>query len=203
MTQNTAPKPHHHGDLRNSLIRAGIELLEEGGRAALTLRKCAAKVGVSHAAPAHHFNGLADLKQAIANEGFRIFQSYLLDARAKGPQDPHSQLKNICRGYLSFAIENPALFGLIFSYNRLSDLQRSLDDKGPFAYDVLRETCAPFVRIGADPVIVETQVWSLVHGYAQLYLSGRFGPVDPDAQNFGPFETVIALLDQLPLANGT
>ena len=56
---------HHHGDLRQALVAAGIELLDEGGLAALTLRRCAARAGVSHAAPAHHFKGLRGLLTAI------------------------------------------------------------------------------------------------------------------------------------------
>ena len=45
------PKSYHHGDLRNALIQAGLELLSEGGAAALDLRQVARKAGGSHAAP--------------------------------------------------------------------------------------------------------------------------------------------------------
>ena len=78
--QHEPPKPHHHGNLRNALIEAGIDLLKEGGLPNLTLRKCAALAGVSHAAPAHHFDGLDGLRQAIASEGFSRFRQAMLDA---------------------------------------------------------------------------------------------------------------------------
>jgi DNA-binding transcriptional regulator YbjK len=61
MTESADKKKPHHGNLRAALVSAGIELLEEGGLEALTLRKCAARAGVSHAAPAHHFEGLQGL----------------------------------------------------------------------------------------------------------------------------------------------
>ena len=71
-------RPHHHGDLRRALIDAGLALLTEGGTSALTLRGCAARAGVSHAAPAHHFDGLDGLRVAIAEEGFDRFRRRML-----------------------------------------------------------------------------------------------------------------------------
>jgi len=46
-------------------------------------------------------------------------------------------------------------------------------------------------------MVVETQVWSLIHGYTHLYMASRFGPVDPTQQARGPFDAVMALLDSL------
>ena len=65
MRRPAPAKKHHHGNLRPALIKAGIALLEEGGIDALSLRKCAARAGVTHAAPAHHFDGLAGLKALV------------------------------------------------------------------------------------------------------------------------------------------
>ena len=66
MRNQPQKKQHHHGNLREALITAGVGLLNEGGLSALTLRKCAARAGVSHAAPAYHFKGLNGLLTAIA-----------------------------------------------------------------------------------------------------------------------------------------
>ena len=76
-------RPHHHGNLREALIIAGLELMEEGGPDALTLRKCAKRAGVSHAAPAHHFNGLTGLKAAIVARGHRLFSDFIRKAGAE------------------------------------------------------------------------------------------------------------------------
>ncbi len=201
MTGKQQKKPHHHGDLRNALIRAGIGILEECGLDALTLRQCAARAGVSHAAPAHHFDGLTGPKAAIAEEGYRVFRNYMLDARMLGGTTPHARLQSICRGYVNFAIDNPALFELIFRFDAPTSQQHGLDRDGSASYQVLRETCAPFVAAGQDPVALETQVWSLIHGYTVLYMSGRFGEVDREDRHHGLFAQVTALLDALPLAS--
>ncbi|MGH8432616.1 MAG: TetR family transcriptional regulator, partial [Solimonas sp.] len=54
-------RTYHHGDLREALVAAAIALLEEKGLSGFTLRQCARRAGVSHAAPAHHFATADDL----------------------------------------------------------------------------------------------------------------------------------------------
>ena len=168
-------KPHHHGDLRNALISAGLELLEEGGVEALTLRKCAERAGVSHAAPAHHFNGLLSLKSAIVAWGFQTFADTMRSYRNKADPDPRAQLLGICHGYLAFSQKHRAIFELMFSPLKKGDLSldevtaRELKQNSTDAYTVLHETCAPFSHGKGGELATETMIWSLVHGYATLF----------------------------------
>lgn len=191
MTRDKDTPRHHHGNLRHALVEAGIELLKDGGLEALSLRKCAARAGVSHAAPAHHFDGIDGLRVAIAEEGFVRFRQRMLDFAEAGPQTPRGRLHGICKGYLAFAREDPALYDLIFSFRATSRLIKEVELNADPAYQVLRETCAPLVPQGTDPVVIETQVWSLVHGFALLILTGRFGPGP------APEDAVLALLDRI------
>ncbi len=191
----TKPR-HHHGDLRTALIQAGIDLLEDGGIDALTLRKCAARAGVSHAAPAHHFAGLPGLKSAIAEEGFRIFSRYLREARADGDQSARGQLKSICQGYLRFGLDHGGILTVIFGCRGLAGLVPQTGREDADAYEILREVCAPFVAEGDDPRVVELQVWSLIHGFTLLCLGGEFGPPRQGLED-GLFDQVIALLEHL------
>lgn len=64
----------HHGDLREVLVLAGLVILEEEWLSGLTLRKCAARAGVNHAAPAHYSSGLGALKSAIATRAYATFE---------------------------------------------------------------------------------------------------------------------------------
>lgn len=191
MTRDKDTPRHHHGNLRHALVEAGIELLKDGGLEALSLRKCAARAGVSHAAPAHHFDGIDGLRVAIAEEGFVRFRQRMLDFAEAGPQTPRGRLHGICKGYLAFAREDPALYDLIFSFRATSRLIKEVELNADPAYQVLRETCAPLVPPGTDPVVIETQVWSLVHGFALLIMTGRFGPGP------APEDAVLALLDRI------
>ncbi|WP_136439212.1 TetR/AcrR family transcriptional regulator [Pacificoceanicola onchidii] len=188
---------HHHGNLQAALVEAGISIIRADGLEALSLRKCAAMAGVSHAAPAHHFGNLDGLKQAIAQEAFARFTQFMRSHADAGDDTPRARLHGICLGYLAFARAEPALYAMIFCYTPNTppadkgpnDIARDRT-RGP-AYQLLRETCAPFVPAGTDPVVIETQVWSLVHGFALLCQHGRLGPEPPSD------ETVLAMLDRI------
>ncbi|KPA22053.1 HTH-type transcriptional regulator BetI [Shimia sp. SK013] len=200
MTLKTPKKSHHHGDLRNALIKAGIEILEEGGIDALSLRKCAARAGVSHAAPAHHFDGLPGLKGAIASEAFAVFSRHMLEAAQSEGDSPQARLKGICRGYVQFGLAHRALLDTIFGID-MSDLRREpIEHDDSSAYQILRDACAPFVPDGTQPEVVEFQVWSLIHGYTMLFVRGHLGEIMPTDVTDGPFEEVMALLDRVGTA---
>ena len=192
----TPAKKHHHGNLRPALIKAGLELLEEGGIDALTLRKCAARAGVSHAAPAHHFDGLPGLRQAIAVEAFQLFSNHLQGAIDSGEQSPRGRLKSICRGYLQFGLSHRGLLNVIFGFDGLAALANPEGQDEAHAYLILRSVCAPFVPDGTDARIIEAQVWSLIHGFTLLYIAGEFGS-PPEPIETGPFDQVMALLDRI------
>jgi AcrR family transcriptional regulator len=192
----TAKTRHHHGDLKRALVQAGIDLLEEGGLEALTLRKCAARAGVSHAAPAHHFAGLPGLTVAIAEEGFGIFSKFMTDEVEAGEQTDRERLRSLCRGYLRFGLKHSGLLKVMFGVQGLGIHAPRDGLEEADAYMILRAACAPFVPDGADPRIIEAQVWSLVHGFTLLYLCGEFGCPDTPIDE-GPFDAVMALLDQI------
>jgi len=185
----TAPPPFAETSLRERLIAAGLALLAEGGAEGLTLRRAAARAGVSHAAPAHHFDGLAGLQTAIAERAFARFTEAMLRHRDAAPDQPFARLLAICEGYLEFAETQGGLFHVMFN---CADVRR--DDPAVWresarAYQVLREGCLPFSSFEPDPVL-EAAVWSAVHGYAMLGFSrqhGQAGGEDPP-----PFLAVLA-----------
>ena len=173
-----ARKPHHHGNLREALIDAGLAILTEDGGEALTLRRAAARAGVSHAAPAHHFDGKAGLMRAIAARGFRRFAAVMQEDRFAGGRDAHAQLEGICAGYLRFAREDTALFRLIFSDDCMDAPDDELITASLQAFGVLAEVCALFEPSPHGPGVNELQIWSLVHGYAALVpFLGNSAPV--------------------------
>lgn len=162
----THPETTSPPSLRDRLIDAGMTLLERDGVAGMTLRKTAALAGVSHAAPAHHFDGLPGLMTAIATRAFQRFTA-LMEARiALAPQDRVSRLQATCDGYLDFAAEHAGLFHVMFQHGQVTRSDAELSQAATHAYDLLRIACAPFSETRDQ--VFETAVWSLVHGYAQL-----------------------------------
>lgn len=185
---------YHHGDLRNALVLAGLAVLEQDGLDGLSLRKVAARAGVSHAAPAHHFSNRDGLFVAIAAHGFDRFRDYLEEDRFKGGTGPRQQLLGICQGYLRFSREQPALFRLNFSIEYKNHPDGDLQAASTRAYAVLAEVCALFKPDPAGPGINELRVWSTVHGYATLSMFRR--GQTPDGE-LVPFDLLLPELEPL------
>lgn len=202
-------KPHHHGNLREALILAGLEFIEKEGADSLTLRKCAIKAGVSHAAPAHHFGGLKGLRAAIIAHGHDLFAAAMLDSSAKSDPSPCARLEAVCRGYITFASDHTALFKFMFQPHDITPENLNEPTRDVFlektnaSYQILRDACAPFGQnkksvpdnlapnnltpnsLTADNLAIETMVWSLVHGYAMLFCGKtRVRKCSPDIPDF-------------------
>lgn len=60
----TVRSTYHHGDLRNALVSAAVELLAEKGAAGLSMAEAARRAGVSGAAPYRHFASRSELLSA-------------------------------------------------------------------------------------------------------------------------------------------
>lgn len=173
----------HHGNLKEALILAGIQLLEEEGLAALTLRRCAAMAGVSHAAPAHHFDGLKGLKTAIATRGYAIFEKSMRDGiEAAGP-DKHGQVAGISLGYIKFATEHNAMFNLIFDSPDKFFHTPEWVEAGARARKVLNDISSNFIAGAGGPAATEVTIFALVHGYAKLIEIGRVVPGSGDGRD--------------------
>jgi AcrR family transcriptional regulator len=190
-------RPYHHGDLKNALVAAGIEILEAEGLPGLSLRAIAARAGVSHAAPKNHFGSLRGLLTAIAAEGFRRHA----EAMRRG-LDGHSsrtdRLAAAADGYVAFARTHPALFTLMFSPLHCDFTDRALSDAAAGSYAVLAGISAGLDwdkgRLEGGQRRTEMMLWSMVHGFAMLANAGFFR-AEPGRPEHGP---AFDILDVMP-----
>ena len=169
-------KPYHHGDLRRALISAGIELLGEGGAAALDLRKVARKAGVSHTAPYRHFEDKRALVAAIAEEGFGRLTERLKEAASNVA--PDLQLVAVTRAYVDFALTEPALMREMFSgltIDRMAYPTLHEASKAAFAVviEIVKRGQADGTFIQTDPETLGLVMWSMCHGLAMLLLENQ------------------------------
>lgn len=184
----------HHGNLKEALVLAGMQLLDEEGLGALTLRRCAAMAGVSHAAPAHHFDGLKGLRTAIAVRGYTTFEQMMKDGIATAGTEPRAQALGMCRGYIRFATEHSALFNLIFDRPDMFTQDAEWKKASTSARHVLNDVGALFVDGPGGQSATEVALFALVHGYAKLMEIGRVVPGSGDGRDV-KFENVIRFLD--------
>lgn len=169
---------YHHGDLRDALVRAARTILEKQGLAALSLRGAARAAGVSPAAPYHHFPDKHSLLDAVAVQGFDAL-TLAMDKRMAKKKDPSARLDASGVGYVVFALENPALFRLMFGGDeQQSSANACLMEARDLAYGVLQAAVAKTSPSGAAAPLVCLRLWALVHGIATLILDGGIRPAD-------------------------
>lgn len=180
MARAQTNKPYHHGELREALVAAGRKLLEERGLRGFTLRECARRAAVSHAAPAHHFASIDDLLAEIATRGYQDLAAAMTAEARRSGDDPAARLVGQGVGYMAFAAANPVLFQLMFSReaNRFETPVLAQAAKG--AYHLLREAVEAAIPQASGEVKdrMTDFAWSSVHGFITLVLEGQLGEKD-------------------------
>ena len=177
----TGARGYHHGDLRQALLTTAEGLLAERGVEGFTLRECARRVGVSPAAPAHHFGNVRGLLTAIATLGF-VGLAQAMDQAMSSDGTPQERLAAIGLAYIRFALAYPARFRVMFGRFPLDQDDAELSRAGERTFRMLADTIAaqPARRGQLDEGGKADLVtaWSMVHGFAYLALDGQMPFVD-------------------------
>ncbi|MGH2910431.1 MAG: TetR/AcrR family transcriptional regulator [Solirubrobacteraceae bacterium] len=183
-------RTYHHGALRSALVRAAIELLEESGKAALSLRAVARHAGVSPAAPYRHYADRAALVSAVAAVGYRELAEELMAAHPS-PATPE-QLAGAAVVYVQFALQRPALFRMMFG----EPCDRDNDERVAATEAITRYVRAIVERTfpDADAGALATAIWALVHGFAFLHLDGKLDASEPSVVAERITAAILALL---------
>ena len=172
----TKSSKYHHGNLKNSLISCGLEILSEDGMQGLSLRKVARRAGVSEAAPYRHFKDKEALIASIAEQGF-IRLAALLDAVAnEHSEDAKSLFFQSGLAYVQFARQNPDSMRVMFRFRNADGrveypaLQEAADEAFSFLIDLV-EYCQQegLARLG-HPIPLAISAWSAIHGLSMLLI---------------------------------
>jgi len=185
----TRKAAYHHGDLRRALIDAARAILERDGLPALSLRAVARRAGVSQAAPYHHFPDKDALLAALGAEGFDGLDQAMRE-RMKGLRDPGQRLVASGVGYVAFAVENPALFRIMFGASmRGVGAHPERSAAGERAYATLEKAVQATLgdKVGEPGAMALAclRAWSLAHGLAKLLVEGGIDPVRYGARDVG------------------
>src|SRR5262245_12562904 len=132
---------YHHGNLREALIEAALELIGAKGPAGFTFAEAARHAGVSAAAPYRHFRDRDALLAEVAQRGFMRFEQQLAAAWDEGRPSLPVAFERLGQAYLAFARSEPAYFSAMFESGLSLTEHRDLQQAGDRALAVLRGAC--------------------------------------------------------------
>src|SRR5499427_3452689 len=180
---------YHHGNLKEALVRAALELIAQKGPAGFTFAEAARSAGVSPAAPYRHFRDRDELLTDVARRGFDQFETALARAWDDGRPDVLTAFDRMGKAYLQFAKSEPAYYSAMFEAGIPSDSSPELRDAADRAFAVLRSATERLVATmpaqNRPPVLMMAlHIWALSHGIASLFGRGdaarRALPMSPE-----------------------
>ena len=175
---------YHHGNLRQELVEATLDLIAEKGPQGFTLAEAAKAAGVSPAAPYRHFGGREEVIAEVARQGYEIFADLLEYAYNDGKPSPLAAFEATGRAYLAFARKHPghyiAMFESGVSPNATPELAHACARANAV---LLRAGEALSARIPPErrppPAMFAAHISAMCHGIVELYARGAPGARGP------------------------
>lgn len=182
-------KAYHHGDLRNVLLDGAACLLRDEGEEGLSMRKLAARTGVSRTAPYHHFKDKQELLCAIAEEGFSRFRTVFVTPETETGQPLNKdRISRFVEDYIVFATEHSEYYDLMFGSQlwKTQGLTESLTREAHGTFRVYVDGIRQWKKQGdvsesLEPLRYAQVTWSTLHGMSRLLIDGIY--VDRQARN--------------------
>jgi AcrR family transcriptional regulator len=165
---------YHHGNLREALVEAALNLIAETGPAGFTISEAARRAGVSPAAPYRHFRDADALLAEVALRGFERLAAALTTAWNNAHPDPLTAFERLGHAYLTFARNEPAYYAAMFETRIAAEDYPALTVAGDRAFRVLREAAeqvtANLPKEKRPPsLMMALHIWALSHGIASLF----------------------------------
>lgn len=199
----TVKTSYHHGNLREALVQAAVEIIAEKGVEALTLRSVGTRVGVSHAAPYRHFKDKEAILAAVATEGFYLMRDFM---KARNEEvadlDVMARLAEIGRAYIHFAVRHPYHYRVMFgpatrNKMRYPDLLAASLEIFTIMVEGLEQAKA--LGLVRDEPAIELSIvaWSQAHGLSLLLIDDQFelGEIDDETLD-GYARRATSVIDQ-------
>ncbi len=181
-------KSYHHGNLRQALVDATLELITERGPQGFTLAEAARQAGVSAAAPYRHFKGRDELICEVARQGYILFGDLLEHSYDGGKPTALAAFSKVGRAYLAFAKRYPGYYIAMFesgvSLTGSSELALA-SERAMGVMTQAAESLMAHLPLDKRPpaVMVSHHIWAMSHGVVELFARGTPGgraPYSPE-----------------------
>jgi AcrR family transcriptional regulator len=169
---------YHHGNLRQALVEAALDLIAEKGPQGFTLSEAAKAADVTPAAVYRHFAGRDDLLAEVARQGFDIFAALLEYAYDDGRL---AAFEATGRAYLAFARKYPGHYQAMFESGLQPGQHVELASVAAKARTTMDRAAEGLVKglpgeRRPPASMVAAHVWAVSHGVVELFLRGNGGP---------------------------
>jgi len=183
MANKVRRKAHyHHGELREALISATRQLVEERGAENFTLADACRVAGVTTAAPYRHFRSKQQILAEIASRGFEELQAKAKAAVAAKGEGTLDAIVAMGQAYVAFAVEQTAVFRLMFGQEPSLKKAEPVLGTGHACFAHLIDQVALYCKrskIRGDAQELALRLWTFVHGAASLLIDQDYAAVAP------------------------
>jgi AcrR family transcriptional regulator len=194
----TQIKPFHHGDLKRVLFDAALALLDEHGAGGVTIRAVAKAAGVSHGAPVNHYKDRRALLTALAKAQFDTLLTEIVTRLADLNDESGSGIEIFASAMMDFGFRYPNRYRLLWRADLIDHAEPELLEIMDGIYDRL---CAEFSKAVPtrkfDKDTYAVALWSMVHGYVDMRLSGMFEPLNDSISGAPRGEAIIDMFRKL------
>ena len=183
-TCSMSKRGYHHGNLRQALVDAALELVRDKGPTGFTLSEAAKLAGVTPAAVYRHFQGREDLIAEAARQGYIIFSDVMAFAYNDGQPSALAAFEATGRAYLAFAQKYPGHYVAMFESGISVNRSPELADAASKAKRILEQAATALSeRIPADrrppASMFSAHIWAMSHGVVELFARGTPGTRSP------------------------
>lgn len=168
-------KKYHHGSLKDQLLEAVRELVEEQGPDSFSIAEACRRAGVSTAAPYKHFKDRDEILRGVVLGAMHRMGAAMQEAADAHPAGSLDRIVALGKSYIDFARAEPGIFALMFGLAGGHD-DPELSEEGEGKFEIVCNVVAEHLKVSPDdPEVVARAyaLWCAVHGHAFLVLDGK------------------------------
>lgn len=193
-SDSAAAKPYHHGNLRDALITAAAQIIEESGSADFSISDAAKLAGVSVAAPYRHFKDKDDLLKAVSELGFFALDEQMREIASGYEYGSQACIVELGKGYIRFVTSRPAFFNLMWgdegaaAMSNMAQTHRELRVSGLWLLINQVEAWCEKQRVNdAEPIDIALKLWAMAIGISHLVINDHLSRFVDDVDDVDPY----------------
>lgn len=196
-------KEREREEMRKLILDAATRISIEDGFEKVTIRAIADVIEYSPGTIYLYFKNRDEILFELHNKAFQKF--YEEQLKTSHIEDPFERLREHGRTYISFGLDNPDMYELMFIVQAPgNEIEASNKwNEGMKTFDYLRQNMQDCLDAGyfkgSEANTISIAMWSFVHGLVALYLRKRLAMVPKEyvrAVLFDAFESMIRNLNQ-------